>query len=388
MQASDGAFSTPTENVYLDIPLATVRLMTDGPHTLYVRGKDAAGTWGSAGTTVLVIDKTGPSITATVTPNPTYGATTATLTATVTDPLSSVSSIEWFVGADPGVGNATQATAGPGGTISGTFDVTGLPEGIVSVTVRARDSLGNTSTAVRQLRVQPLRPLWFSTLGSTNVPGVAGAGDDSDIYSWGGSGLSRALDMSVAPYRVPATANIDGYSRGSGTTFYASFTNAVNLPGLPVNGVQDEDVVFWNGSAWSLYFDGSARGVGAYDLDAISVRGGSLYFSVDTNTSPPGAGGTGDDSDIYRWNGLSSYTRVVDATTIGISAAANVDGFVWISPTDWAFSFSGDTNVTGLGATQDEDVVSRTGTAWSVYFDGTAHGLTTATLDVDAFDIP
>ena len=42
----------------------------------------------------------------------------------------------------------------------------------------------------------------------------------------------------------------------------------------------------------------------------------------------------------------------------------------------------------GLGTVQDEDVVFRNGTAWSVYFDGTAHGLTTGALEVDAFDVP
>ena len=30
----------------------------------------------------------------------------------------------------------------------------------------------------------------------------------------------------------------------------------------------------------------------------------------------------------------------------------------------------------------------RTNGAWSVYFDGTAHGLTNNNHDVDAFDIP
>ena len=34
MEAADGAFTTPTEAVYLDIPLATVRLMTEGAHTI------------------------------------------------------------------------------------------------------------------------------------------------------------------------------------------------------------------------------------------------------------------------------------------------------------------------------------------------------------------
>ena len=68
--------------------------------------------------------------------------------------------------------------------------------------------------------------------------------------------------------------------------------------------------------------------------------------------------------------------------------AANVDGLDWVDATHFYLSFAADTTVTGVGAVQDEDVVLRTGHSWSVYFDGTAHGLTSANLDVDAFDVP
>ena len=51
-------------------------------------------------------------------------------------------------------------------------------------------------------------------------------------------------------------------------------------------------------------------------------------------------------------------------------------------------SFSADnTAVPGLGNVQDEDVVYYDNGTWSVYFDGTARGLTSASLDIDAFDI-
>ncbi len=92
--------------------------------------------------------------------------------------------------------------------------------------------------------------------------------------------------------------------------------------------------------------------------------------------------------DVYRWNGNSSYTRVVDASTVGIPATANVDGVKFVSPSDYYLSFSSDATVTGLGTAADEDVIHRTGTAWSTYFDGSLHGLTSTNLDVDAFDIP
>ena len=169
------------------------------------------------------------------------------------------------------------------------------------------------------------------------------------------------------------------------THFYLSFTGQVNVPGL--GNVQDEDVVYWNNGTWSLFFDGSARGVGSTDLDAISVVGSALYFSTDNGVVPKGVSGTGDDSDIYRWNG-STFARVVDATGIGVRANANVDGFVWRASGDYLFSFSGDTALRGSGSVQDEDVVRWTGGTWSTYFDGTAAGLTNSNQDIDAFDIP
>ncbi len=385
LEAADGAFTSPTENVYLDIPLTTVRQMSDGPHTLSVRGKDAAGNWGDLVSTTLTVDKTGPAVTGlTLTPNPTNGATTVSLTATVVDALSSVSTVEWFVGTDPGVGNGASVTPGPGGTVSAMIDTSALAEGASTVTVRAIDSLGNRSSAAQQLQVR--RPLWFSTLGNTNPPGVGGNADDSDIYSWSGTAMSRTIDMSTAPYNVPGSANLDGFSRVDATHFYVSFAGNLSLSG--VGSVADEDVLYWTGTGWQMYFDGSTHGVST-DLDAISIRGGSLYFSTDNNTAPPGVSGGGDDADIYRWNGGSSYTRVVDATAIGLPNNANVDGFVWAGTNDWLFSFSANnTNVPTLGAIADEDVVRRINGTWTVYFDGSAHGMTAANLDIDAFDIP
>jgi len=168
----------------------------------------------------------------------------------------------------------------------------------------------------------------------------------------------------------------------------------VSVPGIP-GTVADEDIVLYNNGTWSLYFDGSANGLtgsSGTDLDAISIVGaggpGNVYFSTDNTAVPPGAGGSGDDADIYRWNGGSSYTRVVDASAVGWSTA-NVDGLVWADATHVYLSYSTDTTVPGIGAVQDEDVVRNNGGTWSVYFDGTANGLgTSGNLDVDAFDVP
>jgi bacillopeptidase F len=113
-----------------------------------------------------------------------------------------------------------------------------------------------------------------------------------------------------------------------------------------------------------------------------------LYFSTAGNTAVPGVGGTADNADIYSWDG-ASFARVLDATAVGLPSGANVDG-VKVAGSKIYLSFNNaGVAVPGVGTVQDEDIVLYdTGTlAWSLFFDGTAAGLTTDAEDVDAFDI-
>ncbi|MCB9445269.1 MAG: hypothetical protein H6669_13660, partial [Ardenticatenaceae bacterium] len=231
-------------------------------------------------------------------------------------------------------------------------------------------------------------PLYFSTLGNTNPPGVGGTADDADIYNWNGASFSRQFDASVAG--LPSGANVDGYVRVDATHFYLSFSGTTTaVPGL--GNVEDEDVVYYNNGVWSVYFDGTALGLTAnnQDLDAISIVGSTLYFSTVGNTNPTGVSGTADDADIYSWNG-SSFARVWDASANGLPGNANVDGLKFIDATHFYLSFSGtSTTVPGVGAVADVNVVYNNAGTWSVYFDGVARGLTAGgNQDIDAFDIP
>jgi len=394
VRATDGVYNSPEEAGNADIPLATIAQLANGNHTIYVHAKDAAGNWGTTASTTLLIDKIKPEVSlVSATPNPTQGARSVSLTAQATDGLTAVSRGEWFTGADPGVGKATPMTAtgtGPWSLTAVPIDVGSWSEGTYTLTVRARDAAGNWSVNASTV-LQVSAPLSFSTFGNTNPPGVLGTADDADIYDWSGTAFSRVIDVSVPPYNLPGNANVDGFDRVSPTSFYMSFSATnTTVPGL--GAVQDEDVVFYDAGTWSVYFDGTANGLTAanQDLDAISVVGTTLYFSTLGNTNPPGVGGVADDADIYSWNG-TAYSRVIDASAAPYSlpAAANVDGFVWLDATHFYLSFSAtNTTVAVLGAVQDEDVVYYNAGRWSVYFDGTAHGLTADTLDVDAFDVP
>ncbi len=408
--ATDGNFNSVSETGYSDIPLAVVNSLSAGNHTIYVHGKDAAGNWGATSTTVLVIDKTAPAILSInrANGNP-ITAASVDFTVTFSEAVTGVASANFSLVQGAGLsGAAITSVSGTGATRTVSVS-TGSGGGTLGlnltsatgITDIASNALPSTGLPfVGQVYTLLTPPLYFSTFGNSNPPGVGGTADDADIYFWDGAAFSRVVDASAAPYSLPATgtgnANVDGFDRISATEFYMSFNGQVNVPGL--GNVQDEDVVHYNSGTWSMFFDGSLFGLGgttagtSFDLDAISIVGGTLYFSTDNNNNPPLAGGTGDDADIYRWNGGSSYTRVVDASTIGIPSTgggnANVDGVVFVDSTHFYLSFTNDANLSGFGTVQDEDVVYRNGSAWSVYFDGTGKGLNTGNLDVDAFDLP
>ena len=120
--------------------------------------------------------------------------------------------------------------------------------------------------------------LYFSTTGGGNnnpVGGVAAPYDDADVYTWNGgttgtANCGRALDANVDA-GLPGNANVDGLTVRGGT-YYLSFARngGTNVPTLGT--VQDEAVVSYDGTSWTLYFSGpgldasNAQNVGAFDL--------------------------------------------------------------------------------------------------------------------------
>ncbi len=286
--------------------------------------------------------------------------------------------------------NPSILTGGSGTSALTLVPAAGTAPGSYPFTVTATGG-GLTRTADGTLQVTSPPPppppppgLTFSTFGNANPPGAGGTADDADLYYWDGSSYTRTFDASAAT--LPSSANVDGFDRVDATRFYVSFSTDVTIPGLGT--VQDEDVLSFSAGTWSVYFDGTAAGLTAsgQDVDAISVDGGTLYFSTVGSVNPPRVTGTADDADIYSWDG-TAFARVWDASVAKLPSSANVDGFVRVEATHFYLSFSTDLTIPGLGAVQDEDVVLSSAGTWSVYFDGTAHGLTSSSLDIDAFDV-
>ncbi len=403
--ANDGIFNSPAENGFADVPLVVINALSAGSHPFCVHARDAAGNWGPMDCTyMLVVDKTPPAVLSITRadPNPASPGTVH-FTVTFSEAVTGVSagnftlvrtglSASAAITSVSGSGTTWTVTASTG-TGTGTLGLNlTSPTGIADVAGNALPSAGLPFVGQVYTVTIISGPLYFSTSGTAvAVPGVGGTADDADIYFYNGSGFSRAIDANgLGSLGLPVGANVDGFDRVDATHFYMSFSGAVAVPVLGT--VQDEDVVYYNAGTWSLFFDGSVNGVGGTDLDAISIVGGTLYFSTDSTLIPPGAGGTGDDADIYRWNGGSSYTRVVDANgtgSLGLAPGANVDGLVWVDATHFYLSFAGTTTtVPVLGTVEDEDVVYYNAGVWSTYFDGTGLGLTDGSQDVDAFDLP
>ncbi|MBI5840292.1 MAG: S8 family serine peptidase [Chloroflexi bacterium] len=344
----------------------------------------------------------GPTSTPTVTNTPQLAASTPTITNTPQPPTVTLTATNTPVSStSTSIPTATNTVLAPTASFTPTVTNTSLPPTATftaSVTNTPTSSVpSNTPTALPTATStlpptnSPSSLLYFSTLGNTNPPGVSGTADDSDVYYFNGSAFSRMIDASGSGslLGLPSGANVDGFDRVDAAQFYLSFKGSVTVPGLGT--VEDEDVVFYNTGIWSLFFDGSANGLSGTDLDAINIAGGALYFSTDDTDLPPGAGGAGDDADIYVWNGGNSYTRVVDANgsgSLGLPSGADVDGYVRVDANRFYLSFNADVSIPVLGAVQDEDVVYYDNGVWSMYFDGTALGLTSGNLDVDAFDLP
>jgi len=384
--------------------------LSQGSHIVSIHSQDVFGNWGTITTINLqVTDIVAPTTSNVVaSPNPNNGSqpfNTSVLAVRVTADFSDVATggsnivaAEGFIDTIGTTGTGFVFIANDGNfnspAESGYSDIPlpvvgALSNGSHTIYVHAKDAAGNwgaNSTTILVIN----KPLYFSTLGNANPPGVSGGADNADIYLSNGSVFSRVINASgTGSLGLPGSANVDGFDRVDDTHFYMSFAGNTTVPGLGT--VQDEDVVYYNNGVWSVYFDGTAQSLtaNAQDLDAISISNGVLYFSTVGNGSIPGVSGPYDNADIYSWNG-SSFARVWDATAANLPGSANVDGLAFVDAAHFYLSFSGiTTNVPTLGAVEDVDVVYYDAGTWSVYFDGSAHGLTAGTnLDIDAFDLP
>ncbi len=158
---------------------------------------------------------------------------------------------------------------------------------------------------------------WIFTLDTFVDLGDGLTAGPEDIVAWNGSNFAIFLDGSTTG--VPAGTMIDAAAQvqtGEAAQTILSFDVPTALPGGLT--IDDEDLVAWTGTNWSIYFDGSANGIPAtLDIDGFDLDspGGTLYFSFDTSGKI--AAVNFDDEDIVAFDGIS--------WSLAYDASANLD---------------------------------------------------------------
>jgi hypothetical protein len=146
------------------------------------------------------------------------------------------------------------------------------------------------------------------------------------------------------------------------------------------------DVVRYDGGSYSIEFDAAAAGVPTGVLtDATSLAPGGLLLSFDT-TVDLGGGLAVADEDLVRWNG-SSFSLAFDGSTEGLDTSLDIDAAQDLGGGAFLMSFDTTGEIAGL-VFNDEDVVQFDGTNWTLEFDGSAADSDWAVADLDAVMVP
>ena len=146
-----------------------------------------------------------------------------------------------------------------------------------------------------------------------------------------------------------------------------------------VNGAMqaDEDVYRYDAAVCelSLVFDGTAAGLPATaNVDALAVRDGDLYLSFVAPLAVPGIPGTTDDSDVVKYSG-GAFSLFFDGSAHGLTVdGEDVDAIAFDETGKLLLSTLGAYTVPGLTQGPDEDLLRFDNGAWELRFDGSHYG--------------
>jgi hypothetical protein len=233
-------------------------------------------------------------------------------------------------------------------------------------------------------------------------PGTVTFGNPSQVdttASFGTAGtyvLRLTADDSALSASDDVTVTVN--PAGAGLPLYFSLRAAGTVGGVTA---ANEDILYYNGTSFSLAFDGSDVGVASLRLDAFSwLDVDSLLLSFDAAGSVPGIAGTVDDSDIVRFDATSlggvtagSFSLYFDGSDVGLTVDAHdVDAVELLPDGRILISTVGSVTVPNVSGGRDEDLLAFSPTSlgdvtagsFAFYFDGGDVGLGDIGEDVDA----
>jgi len=143
------------------------------------------------------------------------------------------------------------------------------------------------------------------------------------------------------------------------------------------------DVIRWNGSVYTKYFDGAANGVPAgAKIDAIALDGSDLLLSFDVGMTLSGS--YFPHGDLVRWDGVA-FASFFDAVAAGVDPALDLDGADRLANGLLYLSFDGSGEVGGVPFA-DEDILQYDSASggWALAFDGSVASAAWLGADLDA----
>ena len=186
----------------------------------------------------------------------------------------------------------------------------------------------------------------------------------------------------------------------SNNPLYLSLTANQTIAGV---ASADEDILRYDGTNWSLFFDGSDVGVSGSDLFGFSVVDeDTILMAFSSAVTVNGISAL--PQDILRFDATSLGTNTagtfgmyLNGIDVGLDVSAEKLDSVSLLPDGRVLiSTTGNPVVAGVSGGRDEDVLAFTPTSlgnntsgsWSMYFDGSDVGLAeTSGEDVDALDV-
>lgn len=183
---------------------------------------------------------------------------------------------------------------------------------------------------------------------------------------------------------LPDAADLVGYSETTTNAKLLAFDTIVSLAGGVI--ARPGDIVSWNGTAYSLAFEAEAAGLPrGLEVDAVSVGyDGGLLLSFDADVSLPGALHVADE-DLVRWNG-SAFSLALDGSAAGMSRALDVDAVDDLGPATFLVSFDTGGSVGGV-TFADEDVLRCASGVWSLERDLSNADTDWHAADLDAMSV-
>ncbi|NEP20172.1 MAG: hypothetical protein F6J97_25360 [Leptolyngbya sp. SIO4C1] len=216
-------------------------------------------------------------------------------------------------------------------------------------------------------------------------------GDDSFSYivSDGNGGTATAtVSVTIEAIEPPDSSN-----------FFFTLDGTKRLDGVYFG---KEDIIQFDGSTFTKFFDGSDVGLSRKDIASIDIISNTeILLTFQRNMEISGIGNV-DDSDIVKFTATSlgedtagTFELYFDGSDVGLTTRQEaIDALTRLSDGSLLISTAGDTKVPGATA-EDQDLLlftpetlgSETKGTWSLYFDGSDVGLASRRKGIEGVSI-